>query len=86
MNQTQEEYDNISVFEDYDIEDDPFTLVKKRAHAIIPLQFTHIVYFDDNDDYLSPELYSILFKYTSPAYLNFNLSMVLVIYPGILLT
>ena len=32
------------------------------------------------------EFYSILFEDTSPGNLNFNLSMILVIYPGILLT
>ena len=42
--------------------------------------------FDDTDDYLSSELYSILFKDTSPENLNFNLSMVLMISPSILLT
>ena len=53
---------------------------------MIPLILTYIMCFDDTDDYLSSELYSILFKDTSSANLNFNLSMVLVISPGIFLT
>ena len=53
---------------------------------MISLNLTYIVCFDDTGDYLSSELYSILFKDTSSANLNFSLSMVFVIYPGILLT
>ena len=53
---------------------------------MIPLKLTYIVCFDDTDAYLSSELYSILFKDTSPAYLNFSLSVKLMISLDILLT
>ena len=53
---------------------------------MVQLKITYIVCFDNTDDYISSKLYSIFFKYTSPENLNFNLSMVFVISPGILLT